>query len=87
MFYKREYKLNCDGQAGDISGPAATRKLPASSLRYLHDVVDGGVSFLLFVDAGCGGVRGDDAGGACTAGAGLKRIHQRDHRGHRGGKE
>lgn len=74
MFYKREYKFNCDGQAGDIGGPATTRELPADTFRRVYDAVDGGVSFLLFVDAVRGRICGDDAGGAFATGAGLKRF-------------
>jgi hypothetical protein len=66
VFYEREYKLNCHGQAGDIGGPAATRELPTGFVCHLYDVVDGGVSFLLFVDAICGCIFSDDAGGAFT---------------------
>jgi hypothetical protein len=87
VFYEREYKLNRDGQAGDIGDPAATRELFAGSFCHLNDSVDGGISFLLFVEPVYGCIRGDDAGGARATGAGLKRIHHRDHRVHRGGRE
>ena len=73
VFYEREYKaheyeFNCDGQAGDVGGPAATRELPADPFRRFHDVVDSGISFLLFVHAVCGCIRGDDAGSAFATG-------------------
>jgi hypothetical protein len=74
VFYEREYKLNCDGQAGDIGGTAATRELFADTFRRFHDAVDGGVSFLLFVDA-VGSWRGSDvASSAFSKSAGLKRF-------------
>jgi hypothetical protein len=66
VFYEREYKLNCDGQAGDIGAPAATRELSAGTFCDFHDAVDGGVCLLHFVDAVRRGVCGDDAGGAFT---------------------
>ena len=77
MFYEwdlksYDYEHDCDGQAGDIGGLAATRELPADSFCDLHDAVDGGFSFLLLVDT-AGGWRGDDsAGGAFAAGAGVR---------------
>jgi hypothetical protein len=66
-----EYGLNYDGQAADIGGLATTRELLADSFRHFHDAVDGGISFLLFVDPVRGRVCSDDAGGAYTAGAGV----------------
>jgi len=79
VFYEWEYKShdyghNYDGQAGDIGGIAATRELFAGTFCDLHDAVDGGISFLLFVGA-VGGFCGDDsAGGAFAAGAGVREF-------------
>lgn len=64
VFYEREYKVNFEGQAGDVGGPAAARELSAGTFCHFHDAVDGGISFLLFVDTVRGRICGDDAGGA-----------------------
>ena len=72
VFYRRDakshdYGHNCDGQAGGIGGLAATRELSAGTFRHLHDAVDRGISFLLFVDTGGGVCRDDNARGAFAA--------------------
>jgi hypothetical protein len=67
--YESQYDERYDGQAGEFGGPAATRELLAGSFCHIYDAVDGGISFLLFVDAMYGGIRGDDAGGAFASGS------------------
>ena len=80
MFYEwdlksYDYEHDCDGQAGDIGGSAATRELFAGTFCDFDDAVDGGVSFLLLV--GTVGVfcSYGGAGGAFAAGAGLRELH------------
>jgi hypothetical protein len=75
VFYEREhdthYGEHGDRQNRDSIGPAAARELPAGTFCGLHDVVDGGISFLLFVDAAGGSVCGNDACSALAKSAGL----------------
>ena len=88
VFYEWEFKPydyghHYDGQAGDVGGLAATRELFAGTFCDLHDAVDGGISFLLFVGA-VGGCHGDDsAGGAFAAGAGVRLSPQSSQRAQR----
>jgi hypothetical protein len=87
VFYEREddthYDEHGNGQDGDNSDPAAARELSAGAFRDIHDAVDGGISFLLFVDATRWGIRGDDARGTLAAGTGLGGFHRRVRRGRR----
>ena len=67
VFYNREHKRHCDGQAGDIGGPAATRELSVGTFCDLNHAVDGGISFLLFIDPVSSRGRDDCAGGTYSA--------------------
>ena len=84
VFYEREddthYGKHGNGQDGDNSDPAAARELSAGAFRDFHDAVDGGISFLLFVDS-VGGIRRDGCtGGALAAGAGVRLSPQSSQR-------
>jgi hypothetical protein len=75
VFYEREHGTQHgkrgEAQDRDSAGPAATRELSGRTFRNFHDVVDGGISFLLFVDAACGGIRSNNACGPLATSPGL----------------
>lgn len=74
VFYECEHKRHYDGQAGDVGGPAATRELPADTVCDFHDLVDGGIPFLLLVGAGGIFRRHNGAGGTYPSSTRLART-------------